>query len=108
MTATFTTGQDANISMDEATADSVEIVKLTSTTAVEGSTITLSSLLFNDDYSLPFTTKDGTVKVALTQLDSITQEIYKSRASVARNLRVIVKAAATTPAGDGINFRAMK
>lgn len=81
MTATFTTGQDANISMDEATADSVEIVKLTSTTAVEGSTITLSSLLFNDDYSLPFTTKDGTVKVALTQLDSITQEIYKSRAS---------------------------
>lgn len=91
MTATFTTGQDANISMDEATADSVEIVKLTSTTAVEGSTITLSSLLFNDDYSLPFTTKDGTVKVALTQLDSITQEIYKSRASVARNLRVIVQ-----------------
>ena len=104
MTATFTTGQDANISMDEATADSVEIVKLTSTTAVEGSTITLSSLLFNDDYSLPFTTKDGTVKVALTQLDSITQEIYKSRASVARNLRVIVKAAATTPAGDGIQL----
>ena len=41
MTATFTTGQDANISMDEATADSVEIVKLTSTTAVEGSTSVL-------------------------------------------------------------------
>ena len=104
MTATFATGKDAHIIMDEATADSVEIVKLTSTTAVEGSTITLSSLSFNDDYSLPFTAKDGTVKVALAQLDSITQEIYKSRASVERSLRAIVKAAATTPAGDGIQL----
>ena len=60
MTATFTTGQDANISMDEATADSVEIVKINHRCGRQYHNS--RSLLFNDDYSLPFTTKDGTVK----------------------------------------------
>ena len=102
MTATFTAGKDANIVMDTATADSVEIAKLASTTAEEGSTISFKSLILNDNYTIPFVEDNGTVRVALTQLDSVTQEAYKSRASVERDLKISIKAGATTPRGDGI------
>lgn len=103
LTATFAAGKDASIVMDEATADSVEIVKLASTTAEEGCTIALSAMTLNGDYTVPFAVKEGNViKVALAQLDSVTQEAYKSRASVERELKVAVKATAVTPSGDGI------
>lgn len=102
MTATFTVGKDADIVMDNATTDSVEIVKLASTTAEEGSIISLKSIALNDDYTLPFVAENGTVRVSLAELDSVTQAAYQSRASVERDLKITVKAAATTPGGDGI------
>lgn len=61
MTATFTAGKDANIVMDNANADSVEIARLVSTTAEEGSTISFKSLTLNVDYTLPFVTDNGAV-----------------------------------------------
>lgn len=102
VTATFTAGKDANIIMDDVTTDSVEIAQLASTTAEEGSEILFKSLSLNDDYTLPFVEEDGIIKVALVQLDSVTQEAYKSRASVERELKITVNASATTPKGDGI------
>lgn len=102
MTATFAAGKDADITMDNATMDSVEIVKLASTTAEDGSVISFKSLTLNDNYTLPFVTKNGTVNVALAELDSVTQLAYNSRASIERDLKITVKAAATTPGGDGI------
>lgn len=102
MTATFTAGKDANIVMDNANADSVEIARLVSTTAEEGSTISFKSLTLNDDYTLPFVTDNSAVKVSLAELDSVTQLAYQSRASIERDLKITIKAAATTPGGDGI------
>lgn len=105
LAATFVAGKDASIVMDEATADSVEIVKLSATTAEEGSTIAFNSLTLNGDYTIPYVVGEGNVvKVALAQLDSVTQEAYKSRASIARELKVSVKASAVTPSGDGIQL----
>lgn len=105
LTATFAAGKDANIVMDEATADSVEIVKLNSTTADEGSTIAINSMTLNGDYTIPYTVKEGNVlKVALAQLDSVTQEAYKSRASVERELKIAIKASAITSSGQGIQL----
>ena len=105
LTATFAAGKDASIVMDEATVDSVEIVKLSSTTAEEGSSIAINSLTLNGDYTIPYAVKEGNViKVALAQLDSVTQEAYKSRASVERELKVAVKASAVTSSGEGIQL----
>lgn len=104
-TATFAAGKDASIVMGEATVDSVEIVKLNSTTAEEGSTIVINSLTLNENHTVPFSVKEGNVlKVALTQLDSVTQEAYKSRASVERELKISIKASAVTPSGEGIQL----
>lgn len=103
--ATFAAGKDANIVMGEATVDSVEIVKLNSTTAEEGSTIVINSLILNENHTLPFNMAEGNVlKVALTQLDSVTQEAYKSRASVERELKISINASAVTPSGEGIQL----
>ena len=79
LTATFTAGKDASIVMDAATADSVEIAKLSSTTAEEGSKIAVNSLTLNENHTIPFSmTEDHVFKVALAQLDSVTQEAYKA------------------------------
>lgn len=102
MTATFTAGKDAVIVMDDATADSVEIAKLASTTAEEGSIISFTSLVINDNYTVPFSEHNGAIKVSLAALDSVTQEAYRSRAAVERDLKLTIRAAATTPRGDGI------
>lgn len=103
LAATFAAGKDGNIVVDEATVDSVEIVKLSSTTAEEGSVIAINAMTLNGDYTIPYAIKEGNiVKVALAQLDSVTQEIYKSRASVARELNVAVESSAVTPSGEGI------
>lgn len=104
-TATFAAGKDASIVMDETTVDSVEIVKLNSTTAEEGSTIVINSLILNENHTVPFSVKEGNVlKVALTQLDSVTQEAYKSRASVERELKISINASAVTSSGEGIKL----
>ncbi len=105
LTATFAAGKDAKIIMDEATADSVEIAQLSSTTAEEGSTISFNSLTLNDDYTVPYVVEGGnSIKVALAQLDSVTQLAYKSRASVERELKISVNASAVTPSGEGIQL----
>jgi len=103
LTVTYAAGKDANITMDTATADSVEIAKISSTTAGEGSKIVVNSLTVNESHSLPCVlTEDNAFKVALAQLDSVAQEAYKSRASVARELKLTINASAVTPSGDGI------
>ena len=105
LTATYAAGKDANIVMDAATTDSVEIVKMTSTTAEVGSLIKINSLTLNGNYTVPYAVKSGNiVKVSLAQLDSVTQLAYKSRASVSRELKIAVKASATTAAGQGIQL----
>lgn len=105
LTATFTAGKDASIVMDAATADSVEIAKLSSTTAEEGSKIAVNSLTLNENHTIPFSmTEDHVFKVALAQLDSVTQEAYKSRASVVRELKISINASAVTPSGEGIQL----
>lgn len=91
--------------MDAATADSVEIAKLSSTTAEEGSKIAVNSLTLNENHTIPFSmTEDHVFKVALAQLDSVTQEAYKSRASVVRELKISINASAVTPSGEGIQL----
>ena len=92
--------------MDAATADSVEIAKLSSTTAEEGSKIAVNSLTLNENHTIPFSmTEDHVFKVALAQLDSVTQEAYKSRASVVRELKILYPiASAVTPSGEGIQL----
>lgn len=105
LTATFTAGKDASIVMDAATADSVDIAKLSSTTAEEGSKIAVNSLTLNENHTIPFSmTEDHVFKVALAQLDSVTQEAYKSRASVVRELKISINASAVTPSGEGIQL----
>lgn len=49
-------------------------------------------------------TEDHVFKVALAQLDSVTQEAYKSRASVVRELKISINASAVTPSGEGIQL----
>ncbi len=105
LTATFTAGKDAKIIMDDAKTDSVEIVQLTSTTAEKGSAVSFNSLILNDSYTLPYVVKNSNIiKVSLAQLDSVTQQAYKSRASVERELKISIKASAITPSGDGIQL----
>lgn len=105
LTATFVAGKDANILMDVTSVDSVEIAKISSTTAEEGSSIAINSLMLNENYTIPFTlTQDNVFKVALAQLDSVTQEAYKSRASVERELKISIQASAVTPSGEGIRL----
>ena len=53
LTATYAAGKDANIVMDAATTDSVEIVKMTSITAEVGSLIKINSLTLNGSYTVP-------------------------------------------------------
>ena len=112
LTATFAAGKDASIIMDATTADSVEIAKLSSTTAEESSKIAVNSLTLNENHTIPFTmTEDNAFKVALSQLDSVTQEAYKSRASVERELKIAINTSAVTPSGkikisfDAYNYR---
>ena len=105
LTATFAAGKDASIIMDATTADSVEIAKLSSTTAEESSKIAVNSLTLNENHTIPFTmTEDNAFKVALSQLDSVTQEAYKSRASVERELKIAINTSAVTPSGEGIQL----
>lgn len=104
VTAVFQAGKDANIVVEghDLAVDSVEVVKLASTTAVAGSTVSFKTLTLNDKYAVPFKNDNGTLRVSLAKLDSLTQEAYQSRASVARDLKLSVKAAATTPDGEGV------
>lgn len=102
LTAVFAVGKDANIDMGTATTDSVEIAQLVSSTAEEGSTNSFKSITLDDIYTVPFTQENGKMKVALSQLDSVTQLAYQSRASVERELKLTLKGVAVTPSGDGI------
>lgn len=104
VTAVYQAGKDANIVVEghDLAVDSVEVVTLASTTAVSGSTVSFKALMLNDTYSVPFRNDNGILRVSLAKLDSLTQEAYQSRASVARDLKLSVQAAATTPDGEGI------
>ncbi len=102
LTAIITPGEDANIIMDEAIEDSVEIASIISTTAEEGSIISINSVSINKDYTIPFTAVDGVVRVNLAELDSVAQRLYSSRASVERELNLAIDATAITPSGEGL------
>lgn len=102
LTAVFAPGKDASIIMDGATADSVEIASIASTTAEEGSVISINSVSINEDYTLPFTVIDGVLRVNLAELDSVTQRAYLSRASVERELKLAIEASAITPSGESL------
>ena len=103
--AVFEAGKDVSIVMDnfDVKKDSVEIVKFVSTDAEKGSKITFGDLLVNDSI-VPYNEKDGVLKVAVGKLDTLTQEIYKSRASVERELMLKVNVSATLPSGDGVSL----
>lgn len=104
VSAVFAAGKDANIVVDDhdIIADSVEVAKFVSMTAAEGSTVKFNSLILNDTYAIPFAVKENVLKVALTQLDSLAQLVYKSRAGVERELKLNVKASAVTSDGEGL------
>lgn len=103
-TAVFAAGKDATIVVDDhdLAVDSVDVVKLVSITAEEGSTVSFKILMLNDKHSVPFKNDNGTLRVSLAKLDSLTQEAYQSRASVERELKLSVQAAATTLGGEGM------
>lgn len=85
--ASFATGINASIVMDDmAEIDSVEVLAFKST-SVEGASFSPSSLLINGE-KFPYTYKSGSFTVALSQLDSLTQKTYQSRAAVARTMTV--------------------
>ena len=102
LTAVFAPGKDASIIMDGATADSVEIASIASTTAEEGSVISINSVRITEAYTLPFTVIDGVLRVNLAELDSVTQRAYLSRASVERELKLAIEAFAITPSGESL------
>ncbi len=85
--ASFEAGTNTNIVMDDmGDVDTVEILKFKSISA-EGASFSPNALLINGN-KFPYTYEDGSFKVSLSQLDSLTQQIYFSRASVARTLTV--------------------
>ncbi|MDR0962358.1 MAG: DUF5115 domain-containing protein [Mediterranea sp.] len=101
LTATFAAGADAAaIDMNTISTDSVEILKLSSWSAPEGSTLVFKSLKINDSYAIPYAFfPDNTVKVAVADLSALTEQIYNSRASVARTLTLTPLATAILPDG---------
>lgn len=91
--ASFEAGTNTNIVMEDMSdVDTVEILKFKGISA-EGASFSPNALLINGN-KFPYTYEDGSFKVSLAQLDSLTQQIYFSRASVARTLTV--KAQGTT------------
>ncbi len=87
--ASFSAGANSAIVMDNITTDVAEVAAFTSSTA-EGGTFVPTSLLINE-VALPYTYAAGKFNVSVSQLDSLTQNHYQSRASVARELTVKVK-----------------
>lgn len=106
VSAVFEAGKDASIVMDnfDVKKDSVEIIKFVSTDAGTGSKVVFGNLMVNDTYELPYNEKDGVLKVAVGKLDTLTQEYYKSRASVERELKLKVKASALLSVGEGLSL----
>lgn len=104
--AVFEAGKDASIVMDnfDVKKDSVEIIKFVSTDAGAGTKVIFGNLMVNDTYELPYNEKDGVLKVAVGKLDTLTQEYYKSRASVERELKLKVKASALLSVGEGLSL----
>lgn len=104
--AVFEAGKDASIVMDnyDVKKDSVEIIKFVSTDAEADSKVIFGDLMLNDTYVLPYREKDGVLKVAVGKLDTLTQEYYKSRASVERELKLKVKASAQLSGGEGLSL----
>jgi hypothetical protein len=104
LTGTFTGGADAAVVMDNVTGDSLEVLKLSSWTAPEGSTLAVKSLTVDDTYSIPFGVRvdQNTVTVPANELAALVQSIYNSRASVARNLKLTPTASAITQAGEAL------
>lgn len=101
--AVFEAAKDVNIVVDDhKVGDSVEIAKFVSMTAAEGSKVVFKSVKLDGNYSIPFVAKNNVIKVALSQLDSLTQESNKSRASVSRKLKLTITASAVTPQGEGL------
>ena len=91
--ASFEAGENAAIVMDDmAGVDTVEVLKF-KTISSEGATFSPTSLLINGN-SLPYVYENGSFKMLLSTLDSLTQQIYFSRASVARTLSVKAQGAA--------------
>ncbi len=91
--ASFEAGENTTIVMDDMEdVEMVEILKFKSASA-EGASFSPSALLINGN-KFPYTYEDGSFKVSLAQLDSLTQQIYFSRASVARTLTVKAQGAA--------------
>lgn len=100
--AIFTAGKDAVVIVDTAVGDSVELANVSSSSAEEGSELVFSSVTVNEKYSLPFSGNKGVLKVAIEDIDSITQLAYLSRASVERELRLDLKATEKTVSGEGL------
>lgn len=94
---TVSTGADTQIVMDNIVGkDSVEILKFQSLSItrsdanVSDATFTPTALLINEQ-KLPYSYHEGTFTVAVSQLDSLTQVLFNSRAAYARDLSVKAK-----------------
>lgn len=99
--ASFEAGENAAIVMDDmAGVDTVEVLKF-KTISSEGATFSPTSLLINGN-SLPYVYENGSFKMLLSTLDSLTQQVYFSRASVARTLTVKAQGAAVVD-GQGLS-----
>ena len=87
VTATFSAGANSTIVMDDfERTDSAKVLAFTSC-SVDGAEFTPTSFTLNgEDFSYSY--EDDNFKVALAELDSVSRDIYGSRASVARELTV--------------------
>jgi hypothetical protein len=104
LSGTFTGGADAAIVMDNVASDSVEVLKLSSWTAPEGSTLAVKSLTADDIYPISFGVRvdQNTVMAPAAELASMVQTVYNSRASVVRNIKLTPVASAITPKGEAL------
>lgn len=99
--ASFEAGANTTIVMDDMEGvELVEILKFKEASAKDAS-FSPSALLINGN-KFPYVYEDGSFKVSPSQLDSMTQQIYFSRASVARTLTVKAQGAAIVD-GQGLS-----
>ena len=99
--ASFEAGANTTIVMDEMEeVEFVEILKFKESSAKDAS-FSPSALLINGN-KFPYVYENGSFKVSLSQLDSMTQQIYFSRASVARTLTIKAQGAAIVD-GQGLS-----
>lgn len=94
-------GVTADVVMDTYTEDSVDVAKLS--TVTEGCKVVnykMQMVANNKTVDLPYVNHDGTLRVAVAELDMLTEIAYNSRQSVKRAITLKTSVAVVTPTGE--------